>query len=143
MMNDEMEQFERRLKRQPLEKIPGEWRGKILANCRGSKVELRAQERGWHSTLVSRLSTIFWPHPKAWASLATIWIFIFALNFSMREKTPVMAEKVSPPSPEMMAELKQQQRMFAELIGANETRVADRQIFLPLPRSERTEFLAA
>ena len=60
----------------------------------------------------------------------------------MRDKTPVIAEKVLPPSPEVIAELKQQQRLFAELIGANEMRVADRQkIFLPSPRSECVEIL--
>jgi hypothetical protein len=40
-------------------------------------------------------------------------------------------------------ELKQQQRMLAELIGAPEIQVADRQrLFIPRPRSERVEILA-
>jgi hypothetical protein len=142
MMNDESEQFERRLSCQPVRKIPGEWREEILAACRAPSAESRAQEKFWLSILVARLSTIFWPHPKAWAALAAVWIFIFALNFSMRDKSPRVAEKSAPPSPELIVELKKQQRMFAELMGPRETPDADRQkIFSPKPRSERVEIL--
>ncbi|HXE41742.1 MAG TPA: hypothetical protein VN516_01865, partial [Candidatus Baltobacteraceae bacterium] len=104
---------------------------------RESRVESRRQDNFHPSTLVSRLSTVFWPHPKAWAGLAAVWVFIFVLNFSTREQSPVVARKTSSPSPEMMAELKQQKLMFAQLIGANDLQPADRQKFLPLPRSER------
>jgi hypothetical protein len=136
--------FEKKLQRQSLRKIPAEWRGQILANCRGSNVEGRAQERFWFSTLNHQLSTIFWPHPKAWAGLAAIWIFIFALNFSMRDNSPRIAEKSAPPSPEVLVELKKQQLLFAELMGPRETPDADRQkIFSPKPRSERVEILTA
>jgi hypothetical protein len=143
MMNDEMEQFEQRLKRQSLRKIPGGWRAEILANCRGSKADGRGQEQFWRSTLVARLSTIFWPHPKAWAGLAAIWIFIFAVNFSMRDKTPMVAEKVLPPSPEVVAELRQQKLLFAELIGSNDAREAEPPKFFPRPRTERAAILTA
>jgi hypothetical protein len=44
----------------------------------------------------------------------------------------------------MVAELKQQKLLFAELIGPVETRVADRQkLFPPKPRSEHEAFLTA
>jgi hypothetical protein len=142
MMNDETEQFERRLSRQPLRKIPGEWRGEILGVCRESKVESRAQEQFWPSTIVARLSTIFWPHPKAWAALAAIWIFIFVVNFSMRDTSPRIAEKSAPPSPEVIVELKKERLLFAEWMGSRETPDADRQkIFSPKPRSERVGIL--
>jgi hypothetical protein len=95
-------------------------------------------------TFRSRLREIFWPAPAAWAGLAAIWIFIFALNFSLRDQTPMVAEKISPPSPEVIAELRQQKLLFAELIGSTETRVADRQkLFSPRPRSEYAEILTA
>jgi len=63
------------------------------------------------------------------------------VNFSMRDTPPVIAEKTAPPSPEVIVELKQQQRMLAELIGANQAREAESPRFLPLPRSERVETL--
>jgi hypothetical protein len=138
MMNDETEQFERRLSRQPLRKIPGEWRAEILVAADVNRREVR--EFTFAATVASGLRQIFWPHPKAWAALAAVWIFIFALNFSMRDRTPMVAEKAAPPSPEVMAELKKQRLLFAELMGLRETADADRQkIFSPKPRSERVE----
>jgi hypothetical protein len=142
MMNNETGQFENRLRRQPMRKIPGEWRGKILVACRGSRVESRAQESRWISTLAFRLSTVLWPHPKAWAGLAAIWILIFAVNFSVRDTSPGIAEKSAPLSPEAIVELKKQQLLFAELMGSRGTPDVDRQKISPTkPRSERTEIL--
>jgi hypothetical protein len=140
MMNEEMEQFERHLSRQPLKKIPGEWRAEILAVA---GVKRREAVRAFTSaaTIRSRLREIFWPAPAAWAGLAAVWILIFAVDFSMRDTTPVMTEKAAPPSPEVVVELKQQQRMLAELIGASQARDAEPPRFLPLPRSERAEIL--
>lgn len=141
-----MDDFEQKLQRQPLRQIPGEWREEILAAATGreSRVESREQEGRWPSTLVSRLSSLLWPHPAAWAGLAAVWILILAVNFSMRDQSPVLAEKSSPPAPEVIVELRQQQRLLAELIGSRDTRDADRsKSFVPQPRSERAEFMAA
>jgi hypothetical protein len=152
MMNDEAEQFEARLRRQPLKKIPTEWRAEILreANCVAVSNQNKKRDAdtaslpklNWLSTLNHQLSTFFWPHPKAWAGLATVWVFIFVLNFSMRDKSPAVAEKSTAPSPEVLVELKKQQLMFAELVGPRETPDADRKkLFAPRPRSERVEIL--
>ncbi len=55
-----------------------------------------------------------------------------------------MAKKVSPPSPEVVAELEQQHRLLAELMGTSDTPAADRQkIFVPKPRSECVGILTA
>jgi hypothetical protein len=142
MMNDEMEQFESRLRCQPVKEIPGEWRAEILA---ATQTTSRPRPRAsFLSTLSSQLSTIFWPHPKAWAGLAAVWIFILVLNFSTRDSSPQLAVKSTPPSPEVIVQLKKQQRMFAELVGSYEPKDADRQkSFSPKPRSERVETLVA
>ncbi len=48
----------------------------------------------------------------------------------------MLAGGTPSPSPEIVSELKQQHRMLAELIGAPEMQVADRQRLLaPKPRS--------
>ena len=141
MMNDEMEQFENRLSRQPLRKVPGDWRGEILVAAGVNRRKIR--EFTFAATVASGLRQIFWPAPAAWAALAAVWIFIFAVNFLMRDKTPVVAEKVLPPSPEVVAALRQQKILFAELIGSSDAREAEPPKFFPRPRTERAEILAA
>lgn len=139
MMNEEIEQFEGRLSRQPFRPVPAEWREEILAVAgRESRVEGRAQKWIQPSSLVSRLSSVLWPHPVAWAGLAAVWIFIFAVDFSTRDHAPVVAKEFLPPSPQVIVELRQQQRLLAELIGPREVREADRsKSLMPRPRSER------
>jgi len=141
------DEFEQRLSRQPLRKIPGAWRAEILAVARAASAPCHASRvtrHNWFGTFNQQLATIFWPHPKAWAGLAAVWIFILAVNVSLREPVPRRAEKSAPPSPEMVVELRQQQLLLAELIGPRETRAADRpRIFKPKPRGGRAEILAA
>ncbi len=136
-MNDD---FEQQLRRQSLRPIPTEWRAEVLVAMRAAQTT-RPPAPSWFSTFRHQLSTIFWPHPKAWTGLAAVWVFIFILNFSMRDKTPMITEKSEPPSPEVMVELRQQKRLLAELMGTLQPVDADRQkIFSPKPRSERVEF---
>jgi hypothetical protein len=144
-MNENMEPFEQRLARQPLKPIPTDWRAEILRASRlaaGQKNRLAGAAslaaENWLSTLNQKLSTILWPHPQAWAGLAAVWVLILVMNFSMRGQRPVMAEKASPPSPEVVAELKKQQLFFAELIGSPPPQDADRRKSPATePRSER------
>jgi hypothetical protein len=137
--------FEQKLQRQPLRPVPAEWREEILAQAsRASRVERRAQKRPWPSSLVSRLSTILWPHPVAWAGLAAIWIFVFTVDFSMRDRAPAVEAKFSLPPAEVIVEVRQQQRLLVELIGPRDVREADRsRLLAPRPRSEFVDHLAA
>ncbi len=140
-----MEQFEHRLSRQPLRQVPHEWRGEILAAANTPMHTASNVTRpGFLSTLNHQLSTVFWPHPKAWTGLAAVWVLILAVDFSTRDTSPRIAEKSLPPSPEVIVELKKQQRLFAELMGSREPLDADRQkAFVPKPRSERVEIMTA
>jgi hypothetical protein len=152
MMNEEtkwslsMENFEEHLQRQPLRQVPGGWRTEILATAErttGPQPSSLSLRRSVLSTLNARLSTILWPSPRAWAGLAAVWVVIFAVNFATRDKSPVVS-RATPPSPEVIAELRQQQRLLAELIGTGELRIADRQpVFSPKPRSEFAQILTA
>ena len=139
--------FEHRLARLPVKEIPGEWRADILSAARAAQPAPHASRltpHGWLSTLNSQLSTFFWPHPKAWAGLAAVWVGIVALNFSTRDTSVMVAEKVSPPSAEVIVELRKQQKLYAELMGANEPREADRpKDATARPRTQRVEILTA
>jgi hypothetical protein len=132
--------FEKRLQRQPLREVPDEWREKILrgaqAATRNSKLETR--NSSWLSTLNSCLSTILWPHPKAWAALAASWILILTVQFTSNDRTNQVAKKSERPSPESVAVLQQQTRLFAELFGQSPPKDADRpKPNVSQPRSER------
>jgi len=143
-MNEEMERFERRLARQRLRKVPAAWRAEMLAAARAAQPAdaSRAAHRSLLTTLNAQLSTLLWPHPAAWAGLAAVWILILGVDFADRDHSPVMAGNSAPPSPEMLAELKQQQRMLVELMGSREAGEADRpQYAAPRPRTGRTEIL--
>src|ERR1039457_121227 len=97
--------FEQRLQRQPVKQIPGEWRAEILAAARVAQTAghaSRITHQSFLSTLHHQLSTLLWPHPKTWAGLAAVWIFIFILNFSMRDTALVVEEKCAPPRPDMI-----------------------------------------
>lgn len=138
--------FEQRLQCQPLRQVPAEWREEILtaAESAATRRPPPVIRPSWLSALNTQLSTLLWPHPKAWAGLAAVWIFILAVNFSLRDPSPVLAEKSLPPSSEVLVELKQQQRLLADLIGPRDEHDADRsKSFVPQPRSERAEFMAA
>lgn len=145
-MNEENDQFERLLKSQPWRQVPAKWRNEILSAAGQTKVIRRSQpvmEHSFLSALNRRLTSLLWPHPVAWGGLAAIWIFIFVLNLSSRDRVPAMAVKVSPPSPAVVAELRQQHRLYVELMDVKDLSDADRQkIFVPGPRSERSGILA-
>jgi hypothetical protein len=68
---------------------------------------------------------------------------ILAVNFSLRDPAPAMADKSAPSSPEVIAELRQQQRLLVELMGSSQTREAEPPKFLPRPRTARVEILTA
>jgi hypothetical protein len=137
--------FESRLRRQPLRPIPPEWRAEILASARDAQTTCHpspATRHHWLATFNQQLSTLLWPHPKAWAGLAAVWILIFAVNFSLREASPRTVVRSAPPSPEVMVELRKQQKLLAELIGPREEREADRsKTHAPRSRTERMELL--
>jgi hypothetical protein len=86
---------------------------------------------------------LFWPSRRIWTGLAAIWILIFAVNFSQRDKSEMMAGKTPLPSPEMILVLGQQERLLAELTDQQEAHDAEPpRLFLPQPRSEgRREIL--
>src|SRR5215472_15522124 len=101
--------FEKRLQRQPLRQIPPTWRDEILRTVAQNANRNPKPETGnisFLSSLNSKLSTILWPNPKAWAGLAAVWLALFVLHFGSRENLPQMAKKPAPLPAEMMAGLK-------------------------------------
>jgi hypothetical protein len=83
---------------------------------------------------------LVFPSRRVWAGLATAWLLIIAVNFSLRDPAPVGGQKISSPTPLMT--FQQQERLLAELTGPDEWRVADRpKKFSPKPRTESAKLL--
>ena len=77
-MNTE-DQFEQRLRRQPVKSIPSAWREEILSTARAASPRLSTLDPrpGVLSIIRHQLSTLLWPHPKAWAGLAAVFRYHF------------------------------------------------------------------
>ena len=86
---------------------------------------------------------LIFPSRRTWAGLATAWVLILAVNFSMHDRSPIIVTK-SPPAAEMIMAWRQQQRLMAELNGVPVAAAeADQpKTFSPKPRTERIEFVA-
>lgn len=127
-MNQDMEQFEQRLRRQPVKQVPGDWRAEILAQAKAAQPTHHAS-RIAHSSLLStinhHLSTLLWPHPVAWAGLAAVWLLVFAINLSTHSSTVMLATATPKPAPEILVALTEQHKLYAELMGPAEPREAD------------------
>ena len=133
--------FEKNLERLPLRKIPTEWRADILSAARQATSTPHVF-RSLLSAINSQLSTLLWPHPKAWAGLAAIWLGLLVVNLGTASKTDAGAKRMSSP-PQIFMALKEQQQLLTELIGAQEAPAAEpAKPAAPRPRSERRkEFL--
>lgn len=105
--------FEKRLQRQTFRKVPANWRDEILSAAKTKSVSIPSapdlQRTSWWRELL-------WPCPQAWGGLAAVWLIILTLNFAMREPRIEMA-KAAPPSPEVVAALREQRRLYLELAG--------------------------
>jgi hypothetical protein len=140
--------FEKRLQRQPLRQVPGEWREEILSAARQAVHPHHAPRTTHHasvsllSTLRYQLSTLLWPHPVAWAGLAAVWLVILGLNHTTRDAMPRLAKGSLPAAPQVFMAFQEQERVLAELMGPRETPVAERpKVVRPQPRSERRPML--
>jgi hypothetical protein len=69
-----MDDFEKRLQRQPMRQVPGEWREEILAAATAQERKFVADEAIplWH--------LIFAKFPVATGAFATVWIALIAIN---------------------------------------------------------------
>jgi hypothetical protein len=87
---------------------------------------------------------LVWPCRRIWTGLAVIWILIFAVNFSQRDRTPATLAK-STPTAGMMMTFRDQQKMLNELFADRSLPAeAERpRIFSPKPRTETTKLLTA
>jgi hypothetical protein len=138
--------FEKRLQREPLRQIPGEWREQILSAARQASLPQQAPRTTQHatrspsllSTIHLQLSALLWPHPTAWAGLVAVWLVILGINLTTQNTSTVVAKRASPASPQVFMAFQEQERLLTELLGPGDTPVAERsKPRLPRPRSDK------
>jgi hypothetical protein len=144
MMNEE-KQFEQRLGRQPMKGVPPDWRTEILSAAQATELRPRIViPKQPTPTLREELTALFWPHPKAWAGLATVWVGIMALHLFTGTEASRTVRVSMQPSPQVLVQLREQRRMFAELAGNPAVREVVRPKTAPnRPHTQRVEIMAA
>jgi hypothetical protein len=115
------EQFEQRLRRQQMPRLPSAWREEILAIARDADHASRITHRELDIarlllSLSRQLSTRLSPHPGAWGALAAVWIALAVANVASREPDAGAAQFAAP-LPQVRELLKQQGRLLTELVG--------------------------
>jgi hypothetical protein len=85
---------------------------------------------------------LVFPSRRIWAGLATAWLLILAVNFSLRD--PAQTTSLKSSSPEIFMSFRQQERLLAELTGPDDWRIAEPpKKFSPKPRTEIAKLLTA
>ena len=128
-----MNEFEEQLKSRSLRQIPEQWRAEIL---QAAQTEAQAAvSNASVNDVGSWWRALLWPCPQAWAGMAAVWVAVFFLNFSSHESSsPKLAKtKPTPISPEMYMALKEQRRLYSELIGSSPAKITEP---APRPRAE-------
>ena len=117
------DEFEQILRRQPLRRAPAEWREEILGAARqaGARPSALDSRPSLLSTLNAQLSTLLWPHSKAWAGLAAVWALTLILQYSAREPAASRPESLPPTPPQVAAVLRTQKQLLTDLLSENRT----------------------
>jgi len=110
------------------------------------------KEQSWPVSFVSSLlccsnqlwQELVWPCRRIWAGLAAAWILIFIINVSQRDGSQTVIAKSTPWAGVMMT-FRDQQKLLDELLADRSPPMdAERpRIYLPKPRTENMELLAA
>ncbi|MDB6027189.1 MAG: hypothetical protein JWM68_3412 [Verrucomicrobiales bacterium] len=129
-----MNEFEKKLQQEKLRTIPGEWRDQILRATRMAIPE----KRSFLSAFNDHVTALLWPHPKAWAGIAAVWILIFAANLATNGDTSRLARTAQGPSAEYWRGLREQEQFLTQLMDPKpQLAPADRpKLAPPRPRSE-------
>jgi hypothetical protein len=128
--------LEKRLQRQSLREIPGEWRAQILAAARA-----RGRTTGAGDSIPAwRL--IFARIPVAWGALAAVWIALIAINFLLFGSAGISsAHQRLASADEPLSIWHLQSAELQQLAGGDQSISGESPAILPaaMPRSPRSD----
>ena len=91
------DQFEQRLRRQPLRPVPPAWREEILAAASEYRQDATSQPVSEdQAALLAGWRLIFTRLPIAWATLAALWVLLIGLNLALPSPIVRVAAQASP-----------------------------------------------
>lgn len=140
--------FEQRLRAQPLRAVPSEWRTEILDAAGPDSAASAARPPRQTSPVGVRqfLRAWLWPSPAAWAGVAASWVLVFLLNSAASAgRNSDDARLASLSLSQFAAEWRQRQALTSELLEvptANDFAVPSRPTVAPRrnsPDSTRTK----
>jgi hypothetical protein len=132
--------FEKELRRQPLRKIPGDWREAILrtAQQRASSVAQRPEPVLIRAVLTTWRELIH-PCRYAWSGMAALWLIFWMVNTQTQvADRPRQVASSTPAAAERIQSLEEQRRVLVELTGPIDLSPAEPlRRAQPKPHSER------
>jgi len=133
-----MDQFEQRLQRQKLRKIPADWRAAILQSAQAAASADPRQPFTVRACLVA-WRELFHPCRYAWSGMAALWLIFWFINSPTRTvegSTRIAAS--TRRSSQQIRFVEEQRQVMAELTGSMSLSPAEPpQHPRPKPRSER------
>jgi hypothetical protein len=130
--------FETKLRRQPLRPVPPEWRAEILHTARQSVRPTRPAPSAPGLFCCAAWREWLWPCPAAWAGVAAAWLVILGLNLGVSDP-PKVALNPLIMAPNTILKIRQEQQQFlAGLQDPSEAEpVRPARPFVPKPSSAR------
>ena len=111
---NENDQFEQRLRGQPLKTVPSAWRAEILSAARNAIASRQVSRVSLYSLLWHEL---IWPCRRIWVGLAPVWLALLVFNVAHSDRGQIVTAKSTMPPGEMRLAHQEQQRILAEIIG--------------------------
>src|ERR1051326_3770768 len=105
--------FEKQLQRQPMRRLPDQWRDSILSACR-DRIASADPSIVHHpsSSSDSWWRKLFWPCPQAWVGLAAVWVVTLVLQLMAASEPPrSISPNVTAASSDLRLALAEQRRL--------------------------------
>jgi hypothetical protein len=110
--------FEQRLRRQPLRQVPSAWREEILVAADVNRRNAPVRELTFAATFPVLLwRELIWPCRRIWVGLAPVWVALLVFNVTHSERGQIVTAESKIRPGEMRLAFQEQQRILSEIIG--------------------------